>query len=62
MRTARLTAEMQRWLFALLAAPSGEVTYAGVAESPDGKADTLEMKDARGQPFACSSISRPTCR
>ena len=49
MRTTRLTAEMQRWLFALLAAPSGEVTYAGVAESPDGKADTLEMKDVRGQ-------------
>jgi hypothetical protein len=49
MRTTRLTAEMQRWLFALLAAQSGEVTYAGVAESPDGKADTLEMKDVRGQ-------------
>jgi hypothetical protein len=49
MRTARLTAEMQRWMLALLAAPSGEVSYAGVAESPDGKADTLEMKDARGQ-------------
>ncbi len=49
MRTTRLTAEMQRWMFALLAAPAGEVTYAGVAESPDGKADTLEMKDVRGQ-------------
>ena len=36
-------------MFALLAAPAGEVTYAGVAESPDGKADMLEMKDARGQ-------------
>jgi hypothetical protein len=49
MRTTRLTAEMQRWTFALLAAPAGEVTYAGVAESPDGKADLLEMKDVRGQ-------------
>ncbi|MGE0816453.1 MAG: hypothetical protein AB7O93_24145 [Vicinamibacterales bacterium] len=41
--------EMQRWMLALLATPAGEVTYAGLAESPDGKADTLEMKDARGQ-------------
>jgi hypothetical protein len=49
MRTTRLTAEMQRWMFALLATPAGEVTYAGVAESPDGKADMLEMKDGRGQ-------------
>jgi len=49
MRTTRLTAEMQRWMFALLAAPAGEVTYAGVAESPDGKADMLEIKDVRGQ-------------
>ena len=49
MRTTRLTAEMQRWMFALLASPAGEVTYAGVAESPEGKADTLEMKDVRGQ-------------
>ncbi|MEZ5419692.1 MAG: hypothetical protein R2708_20430 [Vicinamibacterales bacterium] len=42
-------AEMQRWMLTLLATPAGEVTYVGVAESPDGKADTLEMKDARGQ-------------
>ena len=49
LRTTRLTAEMQRWMFALLAAPAGEVTYAGVAESPDGKADMLEMMDVRGQ-------------
>ena len=41
-------AEMQRWMFALLGTPAGEVTYAGVAESPDGKADMIEMKDARG--------------
>lgn len=49
MRTTRLTAEMQRWLFALLAAPAGEVAYAGVADSPDGTADMLEMTDVRGQ-------------
>ena len=41
--------EMQRWMFALLGAPGTAVTYAGVAESPDGKADTLEIKDGRGQ-------------
>jgi hypothetical protein len=48
-RTTMFRAEMQRWMLALLGTSSGEVTYAGVAESPDGKADTLEMKDARGQ-------------
>ena len=48
-RTTQLKSEMQRWMFALLGTPTGEVTYAGVAESPDGKADTIEMKDARGQ-------------
>jgi hypothetical protein len=36
-------------MLALLATPAGEVTYAGVAESPDGTADMIEMKDARGQ-------------
>jgi hypothetical protein len=48
-RTAMFRSEMQRWMFALLAQTPGEVSYAGVAESPDGKADTLEIKDARGQ-------------
>ncbi len=48
-RTTMFKAEMQRWMFALLATASGEVTFAGVAESPDGKADMVEMKDARGQ-------------
>ena len=61
-RTTRLTAEMQRWMFALLAAPAGEVTYAGVAESPDGKADTLEIRTCAARRCACSSISRPICR
>jgi hypothetical protein len=48
-RTVMFKAEMERWMFALLGSPSGEVTYVGVAESPDGKADMVEMKDARGQ-------------
>lgn len=47
-RTTMFRAEMQRWMFALLGSGT-DVTYAGVAESPDGKADMLEMKDARGQ-------------
>jgi hypothetical protein len=48
-RTTTFKAEMQRWMFALLGTPAGEVTYAGVAEAPDGRADMIEMKDARGQ-------------
>lgn len=48
-RTTMFKAEMQRWMFVLLGSSAGEVTYAGVAESPDGKADMVEMKDARGQ-------------
>ena len=48
-RTTMFKAEMQRWMFVLLGTPAGEVTYAGVAESPDGRADMIEMKDARGQ-------------
>ncbi len=48
-RTTILKAEMQRWMFVLLGTPAGEVSYAGVAESPDGKADMIEMTDARGQ-------------
>ncbi|HUU33864.1 MAG TPA: hypothetical protein VMW48_07350 [Vicinamibacterales bacterium] len=48
-RTTMFTAEMQRWMFALLGNPADDVSYAGVAESPDGKADMIEMTDARGQ-------------
>ena len=48
-RTTMFKAERQRWMFTLLGTPAGEVTYAGVAESPDGKADMIEMTDARGQ-------------
>jgi hypothetical protein len=47
-RTRRLKAEHQRWLLALLATAQ-DVAYAGTAESPDGKADVLEIKDDRGQ-------------
>ena len=48
-RTTMFKVELQRWMFTLLGTPTGEVTYAGVAESPDGKADMIEMTDARGQ-------------
>ena len=48
-RTTTFKTEMQRWMFALLGTAAGEITYVGVAESPDGKADMIEMKDARGQ-------------
>jgi hypothetical protein len=47
-RTRRLKAEHQRWMLALLATAQS-VAYAGTAESPDGKADVLEIKDDRGQ-------------
>ena len=61
-RTTMFKAEMQRWMFALLGAPAGEVTYAGVAESPDGKADMIEMKDARGQALRLFVDQRRICR
>ncbi len=48
-RTTTFKTEMQRWMFALLGTAAGEITYVGVAESPDGTADMIEMKDARGQ-------------
>jgi hypothetical protein len=48
-RTTMFKAELQRWMFTLLGTPTGAVTYAGVAESPDGKAHMIEMTDARGQ-------------
>lgn len=44
-RVRRAKTELQRWLIALLADPSQGWTDAGVAESPDGKADILETKD-----------------
>ncbi len=50
-RLRRMKAEMQRWMLALLAAADQPLTHAGVAESPEGKADVLELKDERGQPL-----------
>jgi hypothetical protein len=44
-RVRRAKTELQRWMVALLADPSQTWTDAGVAESPDGKADMLETKD-----------------
>lgn len=49
MRTRRMKVELNRWLLALFAASETPLTYAGVAEAPDGKADVLEIKDERGQ-------------
>ena len=48
-RTRRLKTELQRWTVALFADSAQPFTDAGVAESPDGKADVLETKDAAGR-------------
>ena len=48
-RTRRMKAELQRWTVALFADSAQPFTDAGVAESPDGKADVLETKDAAGR-------------
>jgi hypothetical protein len=42
--------ELHRWTVALFAQSATPFTYAGVAESPDGKADVLEVKDEAGRP------------
>ncbi|MGE3276549.1 MAG: hypothetical protein AB7O67_15655 [Vicinamibacterales bacterium] len=49
-RGARMQAEMNRWLFALLLSSDTTITYAGTAQAPDGTADVLEIKDERDQP------------
>jgi hypothetical protein len=49
MRARRMKGELQRWRLALLASGDQPPTYAGVAESAEGKADVLELKDDRGQ-------------
>lgn len=49
MRTRRAKVELSRYLLAFFAASETPLTYAGVAESPEGKADVLEIKDERGQ-------------
>ena len=44
-----MKAELQRWTVVLFADSAEPFTDAGVAESPDGKADVLETKDAAGR-------------
>jgi len=48
-RVRRMKMELQRWTVALFADSSQPFTDAGVAESPDGKADILETKDEAGR-------------
>jgi hypothetical protein len=50
-RLRRMKNELQRWMLALLTSADQPLTHAGVAESPEGKADVLEIKDERGQPL-----------
>jgi hypothetical protein len=57
-RVRRMKMELQRWTVALFAESAQPFTDAGVAESPDGKADVLETKDEAGR-----SLTRPRiCR
>jgi hypothetical protein len=48
-RVRRMKAELQRWTVALFADSVQPFTDAGVAESPEGKADVLETKDEAGR-------------
>jgi len=48
-RTRRMKSELQRWMVVLFADSAQPFTDAGVAESPDGKADVLETKDEAGR-------------
>lgn len=48
-RLRRMRMELQRWTVALFAESPQPFTDAGVAESPDGKADVLETKDEAGR-------------
>lgn len=48
-RVRRMKMELQRWTVALFAESAQPFTHAGVAESPDGKADILETKDEAGR-------------
>ena len=47
-RVRRMKMELQRWTVALFADSNQPFTDAGVAESPDGKADILETRDEAG--------------
>jgi hypothetical protein len=48
-RVRRMKMELQRWTVALFAESPQPFTDAGVAESPEGKADVLETKDEAGR-------------
>ena len=48
-RTRRMKAELQRWTVAFFADSAQPFIDAGMAESPDGKADVLETKDEAGR-------------
>jgi hypothetical protein len=48
-RVRRAKTELQRWSIAFFAESAAPFTDAGVAESPDGKADVLETKDESGR-------------
>lgn len=48
-RVRRMKMELQRWTVALFADSPQPFTDAGVAESPEGKADVLETKDEAGR-------------
>jgi hypothetical protein len=48
-RVRRMKMELQRWTVALFAESTQPFTHAGVAESPDGKADILETTDEAGR-------------
>jgi hypothetical protein len=48
-RVRRAKVEMQRWTIALLADTAQPWVDAGIAESPDGKADMLDTKDESGR-------------
>jgi hypothetical protein len=48
-RARRMKSELQRWTVALFADSARPFTDAGVAESPDGKADVLETTDEAGR-------------
>jgi hypothetical protein len=48
-RVRRMKMELQRWTVALFAESAQPFSEAGVAESPDGRADVLETKDEAGR-------------
>jgi hypothetical protein len=48
-RLARLRSQLTRHMLAFLGGVHQQATYVAVSESPDGRADVIEVKDARGQ-------------